>query len=55
MDDEKVSQFLAELTVLSDKYGIGINDIECTELYELEPEDASRRYSVDNKSFIHFE
>ena len=55
MEDEKVSGFLSELTALSHKYGLGINDIESTELYELEAEDAERRYSIDNQSILRFD
>lgn len=55
MDEERINEFLSELTTLSHKYGIGINDIESTELYELEPEDAERRYSCDQQSILHFE
>lgn len=55
MEDDKINSFLSELTALSHKHGIGINDIECAELYELEAEDAERRYSIDKQSLLHFE
>ena len=53
MDDEKLQQFVSELTALSHKYGLGITDEP--HLFVLESDDASRRYSCDQESRLHFE
>ena len=55
MEDEKINQFLSELTALSHKHGLGINGIQGAELYELEAEDSERRYTCDQQSQIDFE
>lgn len=50
--DAKLAAFLDELTTLSRKHGYGIN--RTGELYELELEDAERRYRCDDDSRINF-
>lgn len=52
MEDDKLQQFLTELTALSHKHGLGINGAE---LYELESDDSERRYTCDNNSLLGFE
>ena len=53
MDQEKLNQFLNELTDLSHKYGLGITG-DAT-LYVLEPpDDSERRYSCDDDSQLEF-
>jgi len=52
MSEEKLNAFLGELTELSLKHGLGIN--EGGVLYELESDDYERRYSCDSESKIDF-
>lgn len=52
MSDEKINAFLNELTSLSHKHGLGVNSNG--DLYELEAEDAERRYSCDDDSKLDF-
>lgn len=52
MSEEKLNMFLCELTELSLKHGLGIN--EGGVLYELESDDYERHYSCDDESKINF-
>lgn len=54
MTDEKINDFLAELTTLSHKHGLGINPHN-GDLFELEADDAERRYTCDDSSHLDFE
>jgi len=50
MDEQKFDEFLDELTALSHKHGLAING----GLWELQPEDAERRYVCDEDSQLDF-
>ena len=52
MPDEKINAFLAELTLLSVKHGLAIN--QNGDLWEMESDDYERKYSCDNDSKIDF-
>jgi hypothetical protein len=52
MSNERLNIFLNDLTELSLKHGLGIN--EGGVLYELESDDYERRYSCDEDSKIDF-
>lgn len=52
MTNEQIQAFLDELTVLSHKHGLGIN--ADADLFELEDDDAERRYHCDENSVIDF-
>lgn len=52
MSDERIQEFLTELTELSHKHGLGIN---MGQLYELEPEDVERVYGINEGSDLSFE
>lgn len=53
MNEEKIQAFLDELTALTLKHGLAINDTG--EIWELEPEDADRKYQMDEVSILRFE
>lgn len=52
MDQEKLRQFLNELTNLSHRYGLGITGDAI--LYELEREDSERNYHCNDDSELEF-
>lgn len=52
MSEEKINAFLAELTALSHKHGLGITPDG--DLFEMEADDSERQYSCDGSSKIDF-
>ncbi len=52
MTDADTTAFLAELTKLSHKYGLGVAGN--AELFILENEDESREYRIDDESRLSF-